>query len=46
MTGSAQSPAAKGRWTHTHTVTLAELPARAFAALTNPVDLRQWFAEH
>ena len=32
--------------THTHSVTLEATPARLFAALTDPEDLKIWLAEH
>lgn len=32
--------------THTHSMTLEATPARLFDALTDPEDLRVWFAEH
>lgn len=33
-------------WTHTHVFTIPAGRARTFAALTDPVELRLWFAEH
>lgn len=33
-------------WTHAHTCTLTGSPDRVFAALTEPDQLRRWFAEH
>lgn len=32
--------------THTHSMTLEATPARLFEALTDPEDLKIWFAEH
>jgi uncharacterized protein YndB with AHSA1/START domain len=39
MTGAEKA------WTHTYKVTLSAPPARVFAALTDPSELRRWFAE-
>ena len=33
-------------WTHEHTFTFTASAARVFAALTDPSELTQWFAEH
>ncbi|HAQ34456.1 MAG TPA: ATPase, partial [Alphaproteobacteria bacterium] len=31
---------------HTHSMTLDSTPGRVFDALTDPEDLKVWFAEH
>ena len=35
-----------GAWIHTHTCALTASPDRVFSALTDPAQLRRWFAEH
>jgi uncharacterized protein YndB with AHSA1/START domain len=38
--------ATRSSWTHEHQVTLPGAPDRIFSALTDPAELRRWFAEH
>ncbi len=38
--------ATRSSWTHEYQVTLPGAPDRVFSALTDPAELRRWFAEH